>query len=468
MTEGDTPSAARAHVQKARLSPIWVIPLVAIALVGYLGYRTLTEKGPVITLYFETAEGLKPDTTQIKYKDVEVGIVTNIDVRHEAPQIVVVCQLNKRAGVHAVEGSEFWVVRPRIGPGGISGLGTLLSGAYIDFLPGSPDAKPKREFVGLEMPPEMRPDDPRLRVLLHAPELGSLDPGSPVYFRQRRVGQVGRNKLSDDKRSVEIAILIEPEHAELVRTNSRFWNVGGIDVSLGLGEADVRTEPLASLLAGGVAFDSPGGGEPAAKDAKFALHKSRTEVEDAAWRYGGLYVVVEAAQLGGVKEGDFVFYREERVGSVVLTALSNDARAVRVHLNILSRYAPLVRTNSVFWNASGLSANLGLAGLHVHTESLQALLSGGIAFATPDTPGERVKSGSVFKLHPKVKDDWLKWSPALGRAEAEERAAVGKAKPDRRDVGIFFHHENKSEDETRDEVHPKDHEKHGFFHRLLH
>jgi paraquat-inducible protein B len=470
MSEASGPSAARGNVRRARMSPVWVIPIVAIALAGYLGYRTVSEKGPVVTIYFETADGLETGKTKVKFKDVDIGSVTSIDVRHEAPQIVVVCQLEKRARGRVVEGTEFWVVRPRIGSGGVSGLGTLLSGAYINVAPGPPDGKQTHEFVGLESPPAMRPGDPRLRVVLHARSLGSLHPNAPVFYRQIQVGETGNHEFSKDKKGVEIDVLIQPEHAALVRSNSHFWNAGGIDVSMGLGKLDVRSESLVALLIGGVAFDSPGGGEPAAKDTKFLLHHSQAEIENAAWRYGGLQLVVEAVQTGGVKEGDFVYYKEVRVGSVISTALSNDSRSVRIHLNILSSYAPLVRSNSVFWNASGISANLGLSGLHIHAESLESLLAGGIAFATPDSPGDRVKSGSVFLLQPEVKDDWLEWSPQISRGPAQKQAgsaqeADGK---EHHEVAKFFHHEKKSEDDVAGEEQPKDDKKHGFFHKIFH
>jgi paraquat-inducible protein B len=471
MSEGNAPIAGKADVRKARISPVWIIPIVAIALAGYLGYRTVSEKGPTITLYFETASGLEAGKTKVKFKAVEVGSVTAIDIRDEKPQIVVTCELDVKSTGRVREKSQFWVVRPRIGASGVSGLGTLVSGAYINFVPGPEGGKAAREFTGLEDPPEALPDDPRLRLVLHSRALGSLDPDSPIFYRQVQVGKIGRSQLTDDNQAVEVEMLIEPQHAGLVHSNSRFWNAGGIDVSLGLGGVDVHTESLVALLIGGVAFDSPAGGEPAAKDAKFTLHKSRSEVEDAYWRYGGLHVVVEAVQSGGVKEGDFVYYKEERVGSVVSTALSNDSRTVRIHLNILSRYAPLVRTNSVFWNASGISANLGLTGLHIHAESLESLLAGGIAFATPNSPGGRVKSGSVFKLHPEVKDDWLKWSPTISRGGKAQKHAAGAEEADAEEhhgPGKFFHHEDKKEEDTADEDHPKDHEKHGFFHRLLH
>lgn len=465
MTEASGPSGAEANVRKARLSPVWVIPIVAIALAAYLGYRTLTETGPKVTVYFATADGIEVGKTKVKYKSVDIGTVTNVDVRTKKPQIVVTCQLDAKAGLRAVEGSQFWVVRPRIGAGGISGLGTLVSGAYVNFSPGAKDGTEKREFVGLENPPETSPDDPRLSVTLLARDLGSLHPESPVYYRQIQVGKIGPNKVSDDGKGVEIEVLIEEAHANLLRTDSRFWNAGGIEFAIGLGEANVHTESLAALLAGGVAFDSPAGSKPAEKDTKYRLHNSRSEVENAGWLYGGLQVVVEANRLGGVKEGDFVLYKEERVGSVVSTALSNDSSTVRVHLNILPRYTTLVRSNSVFWNASGISASLGLTGLKLHASSLESLIAGGVAFATPNSSGSRVKNGSVFELHSEVKDAWLEWSPKIDRGGAAQKHAAGiEKKQEPHGLAKFFHHEDKPEEETKAEDQPKDQKKHGFWH----
>ena len=173
---------------------------------------------------------------------------------------------------------------------------------------------------------------------------------------------------------------------------------------------------------------------------------------------------MEAPELGGLKVGDRVYYREEPVGAVVSHGLSADHGTVRVHLNIQNRHASLVRSNSVFWNASGVSANLGLKGLHVHTESLEALLSGGIAFATPDSAGAQVKPGSVFRLHPEVKDKWLKWSGGEGGEKEEHKGLMAK---------IFHHHEDKSEEEAAadhdpEQPHPAEKPKHGFLHGLFH
>ena len=219
-------------------------------------------------------------------------------------------------------------------------------------------------------------------------------------------------------------------------------------------------------MIGGVAFDSPAGGEPAKAGTRYLLHESKHELDNAAWKYGGLHVVVEAVQLGGLKEGDFVYYKEERVGSVVSTALANDSRHVRVHLNILNEYATLVRTNSVFWNSSGISAKFGLKGLKVHTESLESILAGGIGLATPNSPEARAKKDSVFRLHPEVQDKWLKWSPEIERGGGtQQHATTGSQTKSKDGHHKFFHHEGKTEKEAADDTgHPKDHKKHGFFH----
>lgn len=465
MSEASGPDAARASVSKARLSPVWVIPIVAIALAAYLGYRTFTERGPTITIQFETAEGVEAGKTKVEFRSVEIGAVTDVEVKTgDHPTILVTCELNPKAEPFIVDGSQFWVVRPRIGFSGVSGLETLVSGGYIEFVPGAKGGKPQRYFVGLEKPPETSPDDPRLRVVLRARSLGSLQADSPVFHRQIQVGKIGSHRFADDGKGVEVEVLIEEAHAKLLRSNSRFWNVGGISLKYGLGEASVHAESVAALLAGGVAFDSPAGGKDAEKDTPYTLHDSEEELEHASWLYGGLHVVLEAALLGGVKGNDFVLYKEEKVGAVVSSALSNDSRTSRIHLNILPRYAMLVRDNSVFWNASGISASVGLTGLKVHTESLESLLGGGIAFATPNAPGSPVKSGSVFLLHPEVKDDWLEWSPTIERGPAQTHAAGAAKSEERHGIAKFFHHESKTEEEAKKEDHPKDHKKHGFFH----
>jgi paraquat-inducible protein B len=447
-----------------RVGLVWLVPIVAVLVGAYLVYEAISSRGPTITIAFETAEGLTAGKTKLRYRNVDVGTVDSIAISEDLSHVVVTCSMDI-ADPHMNENTRVWVVRPRIGAGGISGLGTLVSGAYIALSPGGKGGKLTRHFTGLESPPVEPADAPGLKLVLHTNALRGLDVDSPVLHRQENVGAVERHKLAADGKSVEIDIYIQPEYRSLVGSNSRFWNASGVDVKVGIGGVNVQTESLAALLAGGIAFDTPGKSKPEALEhgAKFWLHGSRTDMEESAFRYGGLALVVEAPELGGLKVGDRVYYREEPVGAVVSHGLSADHSAVRVHLNIQTSYASLVRSNSVFWNASGISANLGLKGLHIHTESLEALLSGGIAFATPDSAGAQVKPGSVFRLHPEVKDDWLKWSGGEGAKKEEHEGALSR---------IFHHHEEKTEeaaaaDHDPEKPRPAENPKQGFFHKLF-
>jgi paraquat-inducible protein B len=359
---------------------------------------------------------------------------------------------------------------------------------------GAEGGKPVRQFTGLEAPPAAPDSAGGLRIELHADSLLSVQVGSPVFYLQDHVGKVEALELAKDGDGVVLHLYFPEENAALVRESSRFWNAGGFEISASLGKVEVESRSLWAMLSGGVAFDSPGFAKSAAaKDgARYWLHSNRDDIEDSRLRFGGLRVVVEAPHLGGVQVGDPVSYREMTVGAVISQELTPDSRRLRLHLNIENRYAPLVRSNTVFWNASGISADLGLTGLHIHAESLQALLSGGIAFATPDSSGHRVKAGSVFKLHPEVKDKWLKWDPHLSRGPAkaapagdQQTEASSDAKTDaekdkkeeKKSPGLiarFFHHEGKSEEDAAKDAEPqKDasqqaahHEKrHGFLSR---
>jgi len=462
---GSGGEASKPEVQQGRFWLVWLIPLVAAGYGVYLGIDTYLNEGPTITIYFATADGLEEGKTQIKYRSVNAGVVTSIDIRNESPEVVVVCQLHPKAAPRLKQGSKFWVVRPRLSFGGVSGLGTLVSGAYIaaEF---AEEGEPARTFVGLEEPP-VTEGEKGLLIKLHARQLGSLLPGAPIYFREIKVGVVGAHSLSDDGKVVEFNGLIVEKHKDLIQDNSRFWNAGGIDVHLGAGTLDVKTESLVTLLAGGVSFDSPPGGKPVEAGHDFLLYESRSDLEQAEVMYGGLSLVLEAASQGSLAEGYPVAYRGTQVGTVVSARLATDSRTVRVKINIYPRYKGLVRENTRFWNASGISADLSLTGLHVHTGSLASLLKGGVALATPTSPGAPAKSGSVFKLHPEVKEDWLEWSPMIWRGPADQKPKA--AKPEEHGIASFFHHDGKSEDEAKQDHDPKpaDEEKHGFFHRLF-
>ena len=420
MNEGSSSEKPGAHVPDAavrkssRFSAIWMFPLVAAVIGAMLFYRTLSEKGPTIKLSFETAAGLEAGKTTLRYREVEIGLVDEIHVVNHGSHVEATLEVVKAASSVAVEGSRFWVVRPRVGEGGITGLGTLVSGAYIDVDPGPPDGPRVRSFKGLEKPPLDLKKADELRLVLTADRLSGVGAGSAIYYRDIRVGQVEQHELAEDGKAVVIHASVQDQYVPLVTESTKFWNASGIDVSAGLTGVEVRLESLQSVLRGGLAFDTWGSPGKAVEDgASFTLYASHNVARRAYQSRGGLHVVVEAPRLGSLKVGNPVYYREEQVGHVLSHELHADGRSVGVLLKIDSHYAPLVRTNTRFWNASGISADLGLHGLHVHAESLAAMLEGGLGFATPDSPGPRAKYGSVFKLHDEVNADWLKWSPRI-------------------------------------------------------
>jgi paraquat-inducible protein B len=449
--------------ERRGFSVVWLIPLVAALVAATIAYQAISERGAKVVVVFESAEGLTAGKSVVKLREVDIGTVDLIRLR-DLEHVEVHLSLDKASNPYVTKSAAWWVVRPRFGHGQITGLQTLLSGAYLTFQPGKEGDASQREFVGLENPPNL--ELPGVRVVLHAQSLAGIDVGSPVFFRDIRVGDVLKYKLADDGKTVDVEAVIEPAYASRVTSKSRFWNAGGVEVTIGADGLDVKTESLRSILLGGVAFDSPGGGSAAKRGDAFWLHRSYADAHVTQQTYGGLGLVLEAGALAGVSPGDTVYYREFPVGAVVSNELSSDGTRVRIRINVEKRYAALVRSNSVFWNASGVSAKLGLTGIHIHAESLKSLLAGGIAFATPPKPGQTVSEGSVFKLHAEAKDDWYKWETDL---DAEKEADATEQKDD---SGGFFHHEDKTaeqakaDDPTPEPTTPKE-EKRGFFKRVF-
>jgi len=237
-------------------SLIWLIPIVA-ALVGVmLIVKILMERGPEIVLTFETAEGLEANKTAVKYKDVQIGTVQSLRLARDRSHVRVLVQLNKEAEGFTAEDSRFWVVRPRLDTSGISGLGTLLSGAYIGADAGV-SKETASEFKGLEVPPIVTRDASGQQFLLRATDIGSLDVGSPVYFRRIKVGQVAAYQLDGDGRGVTLRVFVNAPYDKFVGVNTRFWQASGIDAQLSASGFTLRTQSLATILLGGIAFKAP-------------------------------------------------------------------------------------------------------------------------------------------------------------------------------------------------------------------
>ena len=237
-------------------SLVWLVPLIA-ALIGIgLVIKSVRERGPEITLTFHSAEGLEPGKTQVKYKDVEIGMVKAITLSKDLTRVLVGVQLKKESEDFAVKGSRFWIVRPRVGATGVSGLGTLLSGAYIGVDAGR-SSESQTEFAGLETPPAVTGDQKGAQYVLRGDSLGSVDIGSPVYYRRVQVGQVVGFSLDKDGTGVTFNVFVNAPYDQYVGENSRWWQASGVDLRLDSSGLKLNTQSLATVILGGIAFQTP-------------------------------------------------------------------------------------------------------------------------------------------------------------------------------------------------------------------
>jgi paraquat-inducible protein B len=260
-------------------SLVWVIPLIA-ALIGVaLVVQSVLEKGPTITISFISAEGLEPGKTKVKYKDVDIGYVKTIKLAKNHSRVLVVVQLTKEADDFAVKDSRFWVVRPRVGASGVTGLSTLLSGSYIG-VDGGHSSESQTQFIGLETPPAVTVDQKGRQFTLRGESLGSIDIGSPVFYRRVQVGQVTGFSLDKDGTGVTMQVFISAPFDQYVGTNSRWWHASGVDLRLDSSGFKLNTQSLATVIVGGLAFQSPPGqavGVQAPNNMTFRLSADETD-----------------------------------------------------------------------------------------------------------------------------------------------------------------------------------------------
>ncbi len=290
---------------RRRISAIWFIPLIAAVVAIGIAVDRIMNQGPIITIVFSTAEGVEAGKTIIKYKDVQIGQVTAVELYQDYSKVMVTARIDKHAEGLMVEDANFWVVAPRVTLSGVSGLSTLLAGNYIGFEQGHSN-RAGRRFVGLEVPPAVTIDQPGRQFQLTAADMGSLGVGSPLYFRRLQVGQVIGYALANDGQSVSLQVFVNAPYDRFVGTDTRFWNAGGVDLSLNAGGLDLRTQSLVSLLIGGIAFESPrfdAASEPATADSTFPLYADRITAMKQPDTISRPYVLYFSESLRGLSIG---------------------------------------------------------------------------------------------------------------------------------------------------------------------
>jgi len=431
------PQAESVPPGKSRVSAVWVIPIVA-ALVGIgIAVQRYLSEGPEIRITFQAGEGIEAGKTAVKYKDIEIGTVKKVGLADDRSRILVIAEMEKGAEDMLDNDARFWIVKPRVTMSGISGIGALISGNYIGFEPGKSKEK-RRDFVGLEAPPPVKRDRPGREFVLRSGTLGSLGLGSPVYYRRLGVGEVVAYDLAQGGQSLEIRIFVNAPYDRYVTPDSRFWEASGLDVSAGAEGISVRTESVAALLVGGIAFETPSSGAAAvAPGAVFTLFKERKAALAPTEAEALMFALRFRETVHGLSAGAPVEFIGMPVGEVSYVGLEYDLKTkdLRPRVEIVvykhrlgESFDKAVRTPRRTVTAGELQEMLQRM---VVDKGLRAQLHTGSLLR-----GQLYVALDYFRDVPKAKIDWKKFPPEFpvavgGMAEMEEKIRSIVAKLDR-------------------------------------
>ena len=365
---GKSATLPHAIIQKKKgISIIWIIPLAAIIIAAGLVYKALIEKGPVITITFQSAKGLEAGKTKIKYKDVTIGEVKTITVNSSLKNIMVTAQLVKEAEKYLTETTRFWVVRARLSGGNISGLGTLFSGGYIAIDPNL-EGDEKHDFQGLEIPPVVTSDLPGRHFQLKAPRLGSLEHGSPIYFKGVKVGQVVGYQFSDKKEDLDIKIFIDAPYDRNVFDTTHFWFASGLDMILDARGIRIDTQSFVSMMIGGLAFANPNQkiqGSPAQEGYVFPIYQSYEDAIAMRYSHKEYYLLKFDNSVRGLSIGAPVEFRGFPIGQVTDIGLEPaweyNRMMIRVKIEVeLEHIKQLTKNNEAPINTLELMVSKGM------------------------------------------------------------------------------------------------------------
>ncbi|WP_260515097.1 PqiB family protein [Serratia fonticola] len=314
----NTPTEARVK-NKRRISPFWLLPFIALLIAGWLVYTNYQESGNSVTIDFQSAAGIVAGRTPVRYQGVDVGTVQSISLSKDLRSIVVEASIKSDLEDSLREGTQFWLVTPKASLAGVSGLDALVGGNYIGMMPGR--GKPQTHFTALDTQPKYRLNTGELMIHLQADDLGSLNTGSLVYYRKIPVGKVYDYTISPGNKGVIIDVLIDRRFANLVKDNTRFWNVSGFKGDFSLSGASVQMESLAALVNGAIAFDSPLDGKQAKADQNYALYP------DLARSQRGVNISLDLPDGNSLSEGHTpLMYQGLQVGTLTRLALQQDSK----------------------------------------------------------------------------------------------------------------------------------------------
>jgi paraquat-inducible protein B len=352
-----------------RLSIIWIVPLVAVAIGAWLAWDTLSKEGPTIKISFDGGEGLQAGQSQLKYKDIVFGTVKSLALSPDQTHVVVTVATTREAGPLLTEGTIFWVVKPRLFAGNISGIETLLSGSYIGMLPAAKAGKSQRDFTGREDPPVLGAHVPGRTFLLKSKRIGAVSVGSPIFFRDLSVGEVLGWDIADMAEYVTIHAFVRAPYDSYVHDQTRFWNASGVSIKLGGTGVEVQMESLKALLLGGVAFETPVRDIHTAEtpeDHVFPLFADRDTANAASYTRKIPAISYFSSSVSGLAVGSEVTVHGLKVGEVTDVRLTYDAAKDTVLAPVRYEIEP------------ERVVGVGQRVFDTDAESVQALLKGGL------------------------------------------------------------------------------------------
>jgi paraquat-inducible protein B len=370
------PQAVERKAAPRTLQLVWLVPVAALVIGGWLAIKAVWDKGPSVTIQFQNGEGIEANKTRIKHKAVDIGIVRGVTLSADRKAVIVTAEMDRSlSDGFLVEDTKFWVVRPRIAGGQVSGLGTLLAGSYIGSDPGIKTDNVQRNFVGLETPPAVTSDMAGTAFKLRVDDLGSIDIGSPVYFRGATAGRVVSTEVTKDGKSVLVGVFVDAPFDAFVNEETRFWNASGFDLSVDASGVKVHTQSLLTLLLGGVAFETPpeGTSAPLARgESEFQLAATRTDAMRPRETVIEPYRLVFDQSVRGLAVGAPVDFRGIVVGEVrAITLIRDEVRgkygtALDIHfwpqrMRVEGRDPPVKRMER--WVSRGFRGQLRSANL---------------------------------------------------------------------------------------------------------
>ena len=340
-----TPAAhvPTAHVRRSKFSLVWLIPLIALAVAAYLGVSTVRSEGPTIRVTFNGGDGLVAGTTRVRHKSVELGTVETVNLTPDMQKVVVGLKMRREAAPYLTDQTRFWVVRPRLSSGSISGIETLVSGSYIEMDPGSRDGKLVSEYVGLEQPPGVRSGEPGRTYQVQGNRLGSLGPGAPVFYRDIAVGEVLGYDIGNGTGPVTVTVFVRSPYDAFVREGTHFWNASGLSVQIGNEGVHVEVASLQALLSGGVAFDTPRD-MPTAKQmpdgSRFPLYRNYDEAQASGYKTRQAFLTYFESSVRGLSKGSAVEFYGLQIGTVTDIGLDFDPATAHARVRVRFEVQP--------------------------------------------------------------------------------------------------------------------------------